>query len=240
VIKNQEWVSPTLNTTADGALYFTVLDLAKWDAAFYTEKLVKRTSLAEMWTPVKLNDGKTSPYGFGWRVHEMNGHRLIEHGGSWQGFTTGISRYVDDKLTVVALCNLDSRHARPEDIIHGVAGIYEPALAPPPPPKAIEDKAPQVTALFLDLLRKIETGQADSAAFTEEARKKWFPDRVKEFQEALEDFGPAKAVDLLERKEEAGLRSYVYRLTFEDGRVLKLNLKLTEKDKVVALEMISD
>lgn len=86
VIENQEWVSPSLNTTADGALYFTVLDLAKWDAALYTEKLIKRASLDEMWTPVKLNDGKPYPYGFGWRVHEMNGHRLIEHGGSLAGF----------------------------------------------------------------------------------------------------------------------------------------------------------
>jgi CubicO group peptidase (beta-lactamase class C family) len=39
-LKNQEWVSPTFNSTADGALYFTVLDLEEWDAALYTEKLV--------------------------------------------------------------------------------------------------------------------------------------------------------------------------------------------------------
>jgi len=240
VIKNQEWVAPSLNTTADGSLYFTVLDLAKWDAALYTEKLIKRSSLDQMWTPVTLNDGKTKPYGFGWRVAEMNGHRLIEHGGAWQGFTTAISRYVDDKLTVVALCNLDSGHARPEDIVHGVAGLYEPALTPPPPPKAIEDKEPQVTALFRDLLRKIEEGKADANAFTEEAQKEWFPDRVKEFREDLEDFGPAQAVDLLERKEEAGLRSYVYRLTFEDGRALKVNFKLTDKNKIAALAMLSD
>jgi CubicO group peptidase (beta-lactamase class C family) len=240
VIKNQEWVHPSLNTTADGALYFTVLDLAKWDAALYTEKLIKKSSLDQMWTPVKLNSGKTYPYGFGWNVTEMNGHKLIEHGGAWQGFTTGISRYVDDKLTVVALTNLDSRHARPEDIIHGVAAIYIPTLTPPPPAKPIEDKEPQVTALFRDLLKKIEQGKADAGVFTEEARKKWFPDRVQEFQEVLEDFGPAKAVDLLERKDEAGLRSYVYRLTFEDGRVLDLTLKLTEKDKVAALDPLSD
>ena len=31
-IKNQEWVSPTLNTTADGSLYLTIEDMAKWDA----------------------------------------------------------------------------------------------------------------------------------------------------------------------------------------------------------------
>ena len=239
-IKNQEWVAPSLNTTADGALYFTVLDLAKWDAALYTEKLIKRSSLNEMWTPVKLNDGKTSPYGFGWRVHDMNGHKLIEHGGSWQGFTTGISRYVDDKLTVVALCNLDSQHARPEDIIHGVAGIYVPAHTPPPPAKPIADKEPQVTALFRDLLQKFAAGKADPASFTDEARKKWSPERIKDFQEALEDYGPAKAVDLLERKEDAGLRSYFYRLTFEDGRVLKLNLRLTKEGKIAALESPED
>jgi CubicO group peptidase (beta-lactamase class C family) len=38
-VKNQEWVAPTLNTTADGSLYFSILDLAKWDAALYTEAL---------------------------------------------------------------------------------------------------------------------------------------------------------------------------------------------------------
>jgi len=44
-LKNQEWVSPSLNSTADGALYFTVEDLQKWDAALYTEKLLKKSSL---------------------------------------------------------------------------------------------------------------------------------------------------------------------------------------------------
>src|SRR6476660_7860431 len=74
-LKNQNWVSPTLNTTADGALYLTVYDLAKWDAALYTEKLLKRSSLDQMWTPVKLNDGKTYPYGFGWALNVVRGHR---------------------------------------------------------------------------------------------------------------------------------------------------------------------
>ncbi len=33
VLKNQEWVAPSLNTTADGALYFTVRDLTRWAIA---------------------------------------------------------------------------------------------------------------------------------------------------------------------------------------------------------------
>src|SRR5262249_52446745 len=107
-LKNQEWVSPTLNTTADGSLYFSTLDLAKWDAALYTEKLLKQSSLEEMWTPAKLKNGQPNPdhYGFGWFILDKDGHHVVEHSGAWQGFETHISRYVNEKLTVVILCNL--------------------------------------------------------------------------------------------------------------------------------------
>ncbi len=123
-LKNQEWVSPIVNTTADGSLYFNILDLAKWDAALYTEKLLKRYSLDLMWTPVKLKDGQPnkSDYGFGWFIEQRAGHRCIHHDGAWQGFETAIDRYVDDQLTVVALSNLEG--AEPGKITQHVAEMY--------------------------------------------------------------------------------------------------------------------
>jgi CubicO group peptidase (beta-lactamase class C family) len=130
-LKNQEWVSPTLNTTADGALYFSVLDLAKWDAALYTDKLLKKSSLQQMWTIAPLRDGKPNSghYGFAWFIETDHGHRVIEHGGAWQGFETHIARYVDDGLTVVVLTNLEG--AKPGRIAHGVANLYlHPRAAP--------------------------------------------------------------------------------------------------------------
>ena len=129
-LKNQEWVSPTLNTTADGSLYFSIKDLAKWDAALAARKLLKPESFDLMWTPVKLSDGKPNKdgYGFGWFIHDAHGHGVIEHEGAWQGFTTNISRYVDDKLTIVVLTNLAA--AAPDDITHRVAGLYVKALEP--------------------------------------------------------------------------------------------------------------
>jgi CubicO group peptidase (beta-lactamase class C family) len=131
-LKNQEWVSPMLNTTADGSLYFNILDLAKWDAALYTEKLLKHSSLDLMWTPVKLNNGQANSghYGFGWFLNDIRGHRIIEHEGAWQGFNTNISRYVDEKLTIVVLTNLADCH--PDDLTHHIAGLYVPALTPQP------------------------------------------------------------------------------------------------------------
>lgn len=126
-VKNQNWVSPSLNTTADGALYLTIYDMAKWDGALYTEKLLKKSSLEQMWTPVKLNNGKTHPYGFGWSLGEVRGHRIIEHGGAWQGFKAHISRYVDDRMTVILFAN--QIRANQTKLAHGVAEIFNPDLA---------------------------------------------------------------------------------------------------------------
>jgi CubicO group peptidase (beta-lactamase class C family) len=123
-LKNQEWVSPTLNTTADGALYTNVLDLAKWDAALWERKFVKPSSYEAMWTPVKLNDGKTHPYGFGWFLDNKNGRRAVSHDGAWQGFTMSIVRYLDDHLTIIVMTNLDSDNSKPEQIVKEVAELY--------------------------------------------------------------------------------------------------------------------
>ncbi len=123
-LKNQEWVAPMINTTADGSLYFSVLDLAKWDAALYTEKLLKRSSLDLMWTPVKLKNGQPNKdgYGFGWVVGSRHGHRVVHHDGAWQGFKSAIARYVDDRLTIVVLANL--AEAEPGEIAEHIAEMY--------------------------------------------------------------------------------------------------------------------
>jgi CubicO group peptidase (beta-lactamase class C family) len=234
-VKNQEWVSPTMNTTADGSLYFTILDLAKWDAALYTEKLLKRSSLQLIWTPVKQNDGKPNRanYGFGWRIGDIRGRRIIEHGGAWQGFTSNISRYVDDKLTIVVLANLAG--ANPESITHHVAGLYNPELMPPAE-KPIEDKEPQVTAFVGDLLQKIADGKAEPGLFTPDLQKELFPDAIKEFSATLKEWGRPKSVALLQRREEDGNRVYRYRIVFQTTSIA-LQMALTRDDKVAQLEV---
>jgi CubicO group peptidase (beta-lactamase class C family) len=123
-LKNQEWVSPSANSTADGSLYFTILDLAKWDAALYTENVLKESSKREMWTVATLREGKPNPgqYGFAWVVDSRNGHRLVGHGGRWQGFTSHIARYLDDELTIVILTNQGNCDA--QRVVDELADIY--------------------------------------------------------------------------------------------------------------------
>lgn len=43
-LKNQEWVAPKLNTTADGSLYLSVVDLEAWDRALRSRPLLTARS----------------------------------------------------------------------------------------------------------------------------------------------------------------------------------------------------
>lgn len=128
-VKNQEWVSPSLNTTADGALYLSVNDLAKWAVALNHRHVPNARVLDAAWTPARLNDGGTVPYGYGWDLSEQRGYRRVGHAGAWQGFETVIYRYPEFGLSVILLTNLNQ--ATPSAIAQGIAGILEPALEPP-------------------------------------------------------------------------------------------------------------
>lgn len=232
-LKNQEWVSPTMNTTADGSLYLTALDMAKWDAALYGEKLLKKASLDEMWTPVKLNNGKTYPYGFGWAFGEVGKHRIIEHSGAWQGFTTNISRYVDDKLTIIILDNLAG--FSPVGLTHRIAGIYNAELMPQPL-KAIEDKEPQVTAQVKNLIEKLATGTIDQNLFSAKAKALFFPDAAKELSDGLKALGAPERIELLERDDDGDTRIYRYRFTFKEAALI-FTIGFDKEGKIAGLRV---
>jgi CubicO group peptidase (beta-lactamase class C family) len=111
-----------------GAFLSSVLDLAKWDAALYADRPLTVTTREQMWTPGKLNSGASHTYGFGWEVDTIGGHKRVSHSGSLTGFRATISRYLDDKLTVIVLTN--SGLADPDTIALNVADAYISGLLP--------------------------------------------------------------------------------------------------------------
>ena len=126
-LRNQEWYAPTVNTTADGALYLSVADLAAWDRGLRAGALLTKQSWAQVYTPAKLDGAKRYAYGFGWFIGESNGGPWYYHSGSSQGFTTYISRYRAHDLTIVVLTNLID--AEPARFVDGIAAIVDPTLA---------------------------------------------------------------------------------------------------------------
>jgi D-alanyl-D-alanine carboxypeptidase len=120
-----------------GAFLSTVLDLVKWEVALSDERILKESSKREMWMRVRLSDGGTFPYGFGWQLDDWpadskvpTGVPMIRHGGAINGFRAGYSRWPSHHLTVIVLTNLSN--APYEGLTANVAVRSVPQLATTP------------------------------------------------------------------------------------------------------------
>jgi hypothetical protein len=130
--------------------------MSHWAEGLNGGQLLKPESFKQMWTPVKLNNGTSFPYGFGWRLGYQRGHRVIEHSGHWQGFSTGICRYPDFGLTVIILANLADLSSL--TIAEEIGGIYEPQLQRPHSLKKSTDPGdPQLAQELKQIL--VDVGQ---------------------------------------------------------------------------------
>jgi D-alanyl-D-alanine carboxypeptidase len=90
---------------AAGELAMTAHDLALWDESLIAQKLLKLESYKEMFTEVKLKDGKGTKYGLGVDVTTLDGHRDISHSGEVTGFVAENDVLVDDGVAVAVLTN---------------------------------------------------------------------------------------------------------------------------------------
>ncbi len=115
-----------INEIGNAGLVSTVLDMAKLDAALYGEKLLKRTTLEQMWTNAKLNNGEiVQSYGLGFGLTPFRGRRRVGHsGGGGLGFSTTITRLIDDKVTVIILTNANQEGFLIQNIANEIASFY--------------------------------------------------------------------------------------------------------------------
>jgi CubicO group peptidase (beta-lactamase class C family) len=93
---------------AAGELAMTAHDLALWDESLIAQSVLKPESYKQMFTEVKLKDGKGTHYGLGVDVQDRNGHRSIEHSGEVSGFVSDNRVLVDDGVAVAVLTNQDA------------------------------------------------------------------------------------------------------------------------------------
>ena len=210
-LRTGAFLAPSIASYGGGGILSTVLDLAKWDAALYTEQLLKRATLEQMWTPVKLNNGTTHAYGFGWEMGEIAKHRRLWHGGDWTGFSAQIDRFVDDQLTVIVLTNL--AHSTLAGLSRSIAGTYLPEVAPTIY-APIADREPGVTARFFQVLRRNSEGTPRAEDFTP-AVWDYIGPRIDQMRKDLAVLGPIEKLTLVERTDHDGERSYRYQARFK-------------------------
>ena len=137
--RNARYLSMT-QPYAAGSLVASVDDLARWDAALYTDALLTKTSRERMWTPYRLKSGKPTTYGYGWGIGKLRGHPSVEHGGGIPGFSTYGLRLPDDRVYVAVLCNSDNPKVSPGYLAKRIAALAIGAPFPEPVAISLDPK----------------------------------------------------------------------------------------------------
>ena len=86
----------------DKNVYTTAEDLFKWTQGLNSGNLLSKESLALMFTKGETIYGRKVPYGFGFRI-DTKEKNSVYHYGKWNGFSTGLTTYLEDDLVVIVL-----------------------------------------------------------------------------------------------------------------------------------------
>ena len=91
-----------------GGLISSADDMAKFEIAIMTNKLLKPDTRDLMWTPQKAADGSQNGYALGWGTQKKYGLALVEHTGGQQGTSTSIILVPERRAGIVVLANMDN------------------------------------------------------------------------------------------------------------------------------------
>lgn len=112
---DRRFEAPTflLGTGPAGNLYSTVTDLSKFMQLIFNNgktpqgQVVKPETLQMMTTPQLGPDGKPQDFGIGFHVRDLDGNKVVGHGGAVYGFSTQFEAIPKRKIGVVSASALD-------------------------------------------------------------------------------------------------------------------------------------
>ena len=100
-----------------GSMYATMPDLAHFMSVLFAGgkgpggQVLKPASLDSMWTPQFATAGSKSGYGIGFALGELDGERVVRHGGAIYGFATELAALPGKKLGVAISISRDGANA---------------------------------------------------------------------------------------------------------------------------------
>jgi len=117
--QGRDFPAPTfeLGEGPAGSMYSTVADLGKFLSLLFAAgegphgRIIKKESLDEMWKPQFAQPDDKIKFGLGFVIGEVEGKRMIGHGGAIYGFSTELEALPDEKLGVVVIAARDGTNA---------------------------------------------------------------------------------------------------------------------------------
>jgi CubicO group peptidase (beta-lactamase class C family) len=102
------WSDQNITTAVlgDGGIYCSATDYAKWIRGYRGGKVIEPATLAEALQPGKTSAGDVVPYGYGWRLEQLDATTWRPyHPGSTSGFRNGVVMDHKGEWAVLVLSN---------------------------------------------------------------------------------------------------------------------------------------
>ena len=198
----REFPAPTfeLGTIPAGNLYSTVNDLGRFLSALFAGgqgpggRVLKPATLEAMWTPPSAERGREKPpFGIGFHVKDLDGHKCVGHNGAIYGFVTELSALPNEKLGVVVAASRDCAHAVTTRIAD-VALRQLLAVRAGRPLPAIEETKPLSPELARRLAGRYRH-DAREAELIEDSGRLWLRGNHVDSQAEVRALGDALVVD---------------------------------------------
>jgi len=191
---------------AAGELAMTAHDLALWDESLLAGTILKPASYKEMFTEVKLKNGKGTHYGLGVEVRDRDGHRSIEHSGEVSGFVSDNEVLIDDGAAVAVLTNQDAVGAA-----SAIARLAAPLVAGYPLAPA-EEQA-------LEIYRGLQLGLIDRSLLAPNLSDYFTPEALQDFQESLAPLGEPLSLRQTRSEQRGGMTFRMFEMVYPNRRL---------------------
>lgn len=217
-----------------GSIVSTINDMIRWEEALRGNKFLTPASRAELWKQFQFNGGELSPYGFGWRISDVRGHKLIGHTGQTAGFGAAIFRYVENDLTVIALTNLGEL-GMGGMLATGIAKIYLPTLSRKKI-KKIQDPDLARSARFREALIARLANQPQRDSLTEELYKSVTSNRAQNVNRRLNSHGEIGEFRFVGEESLDGRMVYRY-VAFAGDRAMLWRFAVDDDGKIAVMTL---
>jgi CubicO group peptidase (beta-lactamase class C family) len=199
---------------AAGGMFSTPTDLAKWNLALVSGRVLKPASYTLMTSRRRLNDGRWSDYGCGLRVTSQGGRDVLVHTGAVSGFNAYNATVPDTRSSVTVFVNLEGGLGSiPGDLLGLLLKV--PAIIP-------EVEGPDAVEAAKALLAQYQAGKVERNRLSDEFNAFLTDARLAGAAERLKPFGTPREAQLVSRNERGGMEVSVTRLVFERGRLRTL------------------
>jgi CubicO group peptidase (beta-lactamase class C family) len=138
-----------------GNMHSTIEDLNIWLQNFSTPQKEWASAFNTLLTRTPLNNGFETPFGFGVRIEEYEGKKVIQHGGSVGGYRAIARVFPEEQLHMVILSNYSkSGVGAKTNIISDI--LLSKSKVTPEKSTTQKSKTPEILALPKNRLKKFE------------------------------------------------------------------------------------